>query len=247
MPNSKKNLKKKFRRTKKQYGCNYPLNERIEKINKHNRVEHPMSRFIKDKKNGKYLLKISSSNNGLLNLDNIYVKCFINKMLEILQESFLKEREYHIKKGTYPEGFKYPISNIIDNLKNSRYLTFILTDLELTPISFLYIELLSNDYDKVWSVCSDKKKRGEGNSSIVLNNAIKDYQKSKRNGLLLEVYNDKTIDRDENDPLQSHIMNHFQKHGFKKRDREKLEFNTLNNLLSRDEGTQVMIFDKIDF
>jgi len=48
---SRKNNKvKRYRKTKKQFGGNAPLVERLSKINKYNSVEHPMSRFIKKKK-----------------------------------------------------------------------------------------------------------------------------------------------------------------------------------------------------
>ena len=241
---SRKNNKvKRYRKTKKQFGGNSPLVERIAKINKYTSVEHPLSKFIKKKLVDKYLLVINSGNNNMINFDNIYVNCFIEKMLEILRFSFDREKEHHISLGNYSEGYEYSTSNIIYNLQNSKYITVILTDLELVPISFLYIEMLSDHYDKMWTVCSDKNRRGEGNSSIVVDNAIKEHKKSKRNGLLLEIYNDDVIGRKDNDPLQEHIVKHFLNQGFKVKNRNELKEYTRNNLLSQKEETKVMVMD----
>jgi hypothetical protein len=239
----KNNKVKKYRKTKKQFGGNSPLVERMSKIKKYNSVDHPLSKFIKKKLGDKYLLVINSSNNNLINFENIYINCFIDKMLEILRFSFEREKEYHISLGNYSEGYEYSTSNIIYNLQNSKYITVILTDLELVPISFLYIEMLSDDYDKMWTVCSDKAKRGEGNSSIVVDNAIKEHKKSKRNGLLLEVYNDNVIGRKDNDPLQEDIVKHFINRGFKVKNRNELNEYTRSNLLSPKDETKVMVMD----
>ena len=103
--------------------------------------------------------------------------------------------------------------------------------------------MLTNDYDKMWTVCSDKHHRGEGNSSLVVNNAIKEHKKSKRNGLLLEVYNDDVIGRKDDDPLQNHIVEHFKNQGFNVKDRNDLSDYTRNNLLSQNNDTKVMVLD----
>ena len=240
--NNVNNKIKRFRKTKKQLGGNCSIKERMEKININN-VKHPMARFIKKKVGDKYFLSINSGNNNLLNLDNIYVNCFIERMLEILQFSFTREREYNISIGNYPQGYMHSLSNITNNLKNSRYITNILTDLDLVPLSFLYIELQDTDYDKMWTVCSDKNRRGEGNSSIVVDNTIKEQKKKKRNKLLLEIYNDDVIGRKEEDPRQKDIMAHFLKQGFKNILRGKLSENTKSNLLTQRDDTKIMVLD----
>jgi hypothetical protein len=241
---TRKNSKiKRYRKTKKQFGGESPLLERISKIKKYTSVEHPMSKFIKKKIEDKYLLIINSGNNSLINFQNIYVDCFINKMLDILKYSFEREKQYHIEQGNYPEDYEHSASNIIFNLKNSNYVTVILTDLDLVPVSFLYIEMITDDYDKMWTVCSDKHHRGEGNSSLVVNNAIKEHKKSKRNGLLLEVYNDDVIGRKDDDPLQNHIVEHFKNQGFNVKDRNDLSDYTRNNLLSQNNDTKVLVMD----
>ena len=234
---------KRYRKTKKQFGGNCPVNVRMEKLIKKNSVEHPMSRFIKKNLGDKYFLAIHKGNNSLLDLDNIYVNCFLEKMLDILQYSFSREREYHISIGNYPKGYMHSLNNITSNLKSSSYITYILTDLKLTPISFLYIELKNNDYDKMWTVCSDKNHRGEGNSSIVVENSLRDLKKNKRNKVLLEVYNDDVIGRRDDDPRQEHIMKHFLNQGFKHRERNELTEHTRKNLLSPREETKVMVLE----
>ena len=69
---------KRYRKTKKQFGGNCPVNVRMEKLIKKNSVEHPMSRFIKKKLGDKYFY-IHKGNNSLRSLDNIYVNCFLKK------------------------------------------------------------------------------------------------------------------------------------------------------------------------
>ena len=103
--------------------------------------------------------------------------------------------------------------------------------------------MLLDDYDKMWTVCTDKEKRGEGNSSLVVDNAIKEHKKSKRKGLLLEVYNDNVIERRDDDPLQNHIVNHFENHGFKIKNRNELNEYTQQHLLSQNNETKVMVID----
>ena len=234
---------KKYRKTKKQFGGNCSSNIHMEKIIKKISVEHPMAKFIKKKIGDKYFLSIHKGNNNLLDLDNIYVNCFLEKMLDILKFSFSREREYHISIGNYPKGYQHTLNNITSNLKSSSYMTYILTDLKLKPLSFLYIELKNNDYDKMWTVCSDKNHRGEGNSSIVVDNSLKDLKKNKRNKVLLEVYNDNVIGRKDDDPRQEHIMSHFLNQGFKQKERKELSEHTRNNLLSPREETKVMVFE----
>lgn len=234
---------KKYRKTKKQFGGNCSSNIHMGKLIKKISVEHPMAKFVKKKIGDKYFLSIHKGNNNLLDLDNIYVNCFLEKMLDILKFSFSREREYHISIGNYPKGYQHTLNNITSNLKSSSYITYILTDLKLKPLSFLYIELKNNDYDKMWTVCTDPESRGKGFSSFVLSNSLKEQMVKKRKRILLEVYNDDVIHRRENEPKQSHIMEHFRKHGFNEVLRQQLSPTTQSQLLSDRDETKVMVID----
>ena len=61
--------------------------------------------------------------------------------------------------------------------------------------------------------------------------------------MLLEVFYDDIISRDENDVKQEQIMSHFSKNGFEETPVDKLESHTFNNLLSNTGKTRVMIFN----
>ena len=43
-----------------------------------------------------------------------------------------------------------------------------IADENLIPQSYLHIERKHNDYDKMWTVCTDPKSRGKGFSSFVV-------------------------------------------------------------------------------
>ena len=241
-----KKCKKKFRKTKKQMGkMNNPMGKMNNPMGKMNNpislyAKHPLSEFIQRKDKDKYLLVFSSKNNHLIDLDNIYIKCFLEKMLEILRFSFEREKKYHINLGNYSPNYQHNISTIMTYLNSSNYFTVVATNNNLEPMSFLYIELRENDYDKMWTVCTDNKQRGKGFSSFVIENAIKEEKKRKRKRLLLEIYNDEIIERNKQEPKQNHIMNHFFKHGFKETNRSKLTSFTLNNLISNNNETKIM-------
>ena len=247
--------KKKFRKTKKQMGLKTDsLKTNSLKTNslktdslktnslKTDSLKHPLNPFIKSHKGDKYFLVFSSKNNHLINLDNIFIKCFIEKMLEILKFSFNREKEYHIKLGNYPSGYQHSISNIIMKLQSSNYITTVATDELLTPISFLHIEQKEDDYDKMWTVCTDQQKRGNGFSSFVIQNTIKEEIKRKRKRLLLEIYNDDVIERIGDEPRQNDIMNHFTKQGFRETSRDELTPFTISNLLSSSGETKIMTY-----
>ena len=229
--NKFKKSKKKYRKSKKQMGGN-----KCGIL-----VEHPLSHFIEKKINNYYFLKIDSNNHHKINFKNIYFKTFTEKMLKILQYSFNREREYHIKKGLYNPNYKHNVESILTNLKSKNYITFILTDQELEPVSFLYIELKNNDYDKMWTVCTDKEQRGNGLSTILVNNCLK-CQKKRKNDILLEIFDDEEIERINDEPRQSHIKKLFSNCGFKEKHRSELDSNTINNLLMSNNGSKVMIY-----
>ena len=222
---------KKYRKTKKQMGgC---LSNNFE-------VDHPLSPFIKKKSENKYFLVFSPKNIHKLDFDNIYIKCFITKMLDILKFSFEREKEHQIKVGNYPSNYEHSLSTVITNLKRSNYITFVATDLKLEPFSFLHIELREKDYDKMWTVCTDQQQRGKGYSSFVIKNTLKEEKRNKRNKLLLEVYNDDVIGRRDNDPRQSQIMEHFSKLGFRDTEVNSLSDYTRQNLISDTGQTRIM-------
>jgi GNAT superfamily N-acetyltransferase len=229
MPTHKK--KRKFRKTKKQMGNEQKIIEL---------PPHPLSHFIKKKVDGKYFLLISKDNNHLIDLENIYIKCFFERMLDILRISFNREKQYHISLGSYSSNYNHQISTIMNFVNDPNYITAIATDSNLIPHSYLHIERKDNDYDKMWTVCTHPTSRGKGFSSFVISNSLKEQKRNRRKNLLLEVYNDDVINRRDNDPRQSHIMEHFRKHGFNEVDRNQLSPNTRRGLLSEKEETKVM-------
>jgi len=185
MPTRK--LKKKYRKTKRQMGENVKIPKK---------PEHPMTQFITTHHDNKYLLVFTNKNQHLVDTENIYIKCFLEKMLEILRSSFNREKEYHKKLGNYHENYEHSIDNILMNLKKTNYLTFVATDENIVPISYLHIEIRENDYDKMWTVCTNPKNRGQGYSSFVVKNTLKHQKRNNRRKLLLEVYNDWVKKRD---------------------------------------------------
>lgn len=230
----KKTTSKKYRKTKKQMG-----NE-TKKIEK---PYHPLSHFIKKKDGNRYFLVISKDNIHHLDMDNIYIKSFLEKMLSILRISFEREKNYHISLGSYPPNYNHQISTILNFVNNPNYITTIATDEKLEPKSYLHIEKKQNDYDKMWTVCTDPKSRGKGYSSYVISNTLKEEKRNKRKRILLEVYNDNVIGRHGNDPRQNQIMEHFKRHGFNEIDHNKLSHHTRSGLLSNKNETRVMVVD----
>lgn len=241
--------KKKFRKTKKHIQSNKFRKIKGGYRNNNNsnlkyNITHPLSKFIEDKVGDGYILTFHEGNNNLFNEESIYVKAFVEKMLEIMRFSFNRERMYHIGLGNYPSSFEHQSSSIIENIKNSRYLTIVLATGELIPIGFLYVELASdnsNNYDKVWTVCTDPNRRGEGNSTKVMNHLLKRQKKNNRNNMLLEIYNDNEIKREEEEPKQNHIAELFSKMGFQEVNQNQLKFGAENNILGRNGETKVMV------
>ena len=227
----KKILRKKYRKTKKQMG------------NETKKIEypkHPLSPFIKRRDGDKFFLLITKDNIHHLDLSDIYIKSFLEKMLSILRISFEREKNYHISLGSYPSNYNHQISTILNFLQNPNYITAVGTDSKLEPQSYLHIEKKQDDFDKMWTVCTDPKSRGKGFSSYVISNTLKNQKRNNRKRLLLEVYNDDVIGRHEGDPKQKDIMAHFLRHGFKQRERNELSEHTRNGLLSEREETKVM-------
>ncbi len=224
--------RKKYRKTKKQMGKEHHHSQI--------KIHHPLSPFIKKKVDDKFLLVISKTNKHLIDLQNMYIKCFLEKMLEILKISFNKEKNHHIKLGNYSKGYEHSLNTIISNLNKSNFLTYIATDKNLVPISFLYIEKNELDYDKMWSVCTDPKCRGKGYSSFVVRNSLKDLKKNNRKQILLEIYNDNVINRQGIETPQKNIIRHFSGFGFKEIDRNSLSQYSRNNLLSNTGEARLM-------
>ena len=89
-------------------------------------------------------------------------------MLSILRFSFEREKNYHISLGSYPSNYNHQISSILNFVQNPNYITAIqLIQIEI-PQSYLHIEKKQDDFDKMWTVCTDPKSRGKGFSSYVI-------------------------------------------------------------------------------
>lgn len=236
---SKKKIYRKKKRSFKLRGGTYLRNT----INRKSQVLHPLNAFVKKKLGDLYLVKLDKDNIEQLDYEDIYTKAFFQKYIDILNYSFEKEREYSISKGIYQNGYKHDINSVKSNTHNSKFETLILCSGNLTPISFLYIEKNDDDYDKIWTVCSDPEKRGQGMSSKLLKYMIVKQLNEDRPKMLLEVFNDQVISREDNDVKQSQIMTHFGNNGFENTALEDLDRHTYNNLLSNDGRTKIMIFN----
>ena len=241
---NKRKIYRKSRKLIKMKGGNNSLNLNNISNNRTYKVRHSMELFITKKIEDKYIMVFDKDNVDEIDYDNIYMDAFFSKLLHILNFSFAKEREYHISTGTYSQDYVYDISNIKSNLHNPRFMTIIITDAHLQPISMLYVEKNENDFDKVWTVCTDKDYRGQGISSLILNYMIVKQLNDKRDKMLLEVYNDNEINRDtDKDVLQKHIMKLFSSKGFKDTEVDSFSEETRNNLLNRNNNTRVMVFN----
>ena len=69
----------------------------------------------------------------------------------------------------------------------------------------------------------------------------------KRDKMLLEVYNDNEISRDNDDVKQKIIMSLFGKKGFVPTNKEHLEEHSRNNLLGKNDETKIMVFNPEEF
>ena len=210
-------------------------------------VSHPLSQFIYKRLGDKYIIIFNKENCERIDYENIYVKAFFNKIIEMLNFSFEKEREYHILKGTYPIGYKHNLNTIKFNLHNPIFDTYVLLSNELVPISYLYVEKNQSDYDKIWTICTDKKHREGGMASLLMNFMLINQLNQNRNKMLLEVYNDNEISRDNDDVKQKIIMGLFGKKGFVHSNKEQLEEHSRNNLLGKNNETKVMVFNPENF
>lgn len=210
-------------------------------------VSHPLSQFIHKRLGDKYIIIFDKENCERIDYDNIYVKAFFNKIIEMLNFSFEKEREYHISRGTYQVGYKHNLNTVKYNLHNPIFNTYVLLTDELVPISYLYVEKNETDYDKVWTVCTDKNHREGGMASLLMNFMLVKQLNEKRNRMLLEVYNDREISRDNDDVKQKIIMSLFGKKGFVHTNKEQLEEHSRNNLLGKNDETKVMVFNPGEF
>ena len=245
---SKRKIYRKSRKLIKMKGGNNSLDLNNISKTKISKVQHPIEIYIKKKVEDKYILVFDKDNVDTLNYDNIYTNAFFNKLLDILNFSFAKERDYHISIGTYSQDYVYDMNNIRNNLHNSKFMTIILTDHYLQPISMLYVEKNENDFDKIWTVCTDKDYRGQGISSLILNYMIVRQLNERRDKMLLEVYNDNHINREtDSDVLQKQIMKLFNSKGFEHKDVSTFSENTRNNLLHRNDDTKVMVFNPEDW
>jgi hypothetical protein len=208
--------------------------------------KHTLSKFVNKKLKNENVIIFNENNKNEINYKDRKTNTFFNKLVDILNFSFEKEREYQINKGGYYPGYKHNIETIKNNLHTTNFDTYILTTKKMAPISLLYIEKNENDFDKIWTVCTDNKLRGKGMSSKLINFMIVKQLNDKnknRNTMLLEVYNDHIISRQENDVKQSQIMGLFGSKGFVNTDPKTLSEYSFNNLLSNDGKTKIMVFN----
>jgi len=220
------------------------------KINKSKKTKsnkkHNLDKFVNKKIKNENVIVFNENNKNEINYKDRKTNTFFNKLVGILNFSFEKEREYQIKKGSYYPGYKHTIDTIKNNLHSSNFDTYILTTKKMSPISLLYVEKNENDFDKIWTVCTDNKFRGKGMSSKLINFMITKQLNEKnpnRNTMLLEVYNDHIISREENDVKQSQIMGLFGSKGFVNTEPKTLSEDSFNNLLSNDGQTKIMVFN----
>ena len=208
--------------------------------------KHTLDTFVNKKLKNENVIVFNENNKNEINYKDRKTNTFFNKLVGILNFSFEKEREYQIKKGSYYTGYKHNINTIKNNLHYSNFDTYILTTKKMAPISLLYVEKNENDFDKIWTVCTDNKFRGQGMSSKLINFMITKQLNEKnpnRNTMLLEVYNDHIISREENDVKQSQIMGLFGSIGFVNTEPKTLSEHSFNNLLSNDGQTKIMVFN----
>ena len=218
----------------------------LNKKKSNKRKKHILEKFIDKKFKKENVIILNESNKNNINFDNKETNIFFQKIVKILNIAFEREREYHISKGSYFPGYKQDINTIKNNIYRSNYDTYILTTKKMHPISFLYIEKNEDDYDKVWTVCADKKFRGRGLTSKLMDFTIDKQLKnsnSNRNNMLLEVFNDEIINRQDKDVKQEQIMSLFNSKGFRETNPNNLSQHSFNNLLSKIGETKIMIFN----
>jgi GNAT superfamily N-acetyltransferase len=214
-----------------------------QKLNHKSQILHPLNFLVQKKVGDYYLIQLDKNNVDKLDYQEIFSRAFFQKFTDILNVSFEKEREYAIERGYYSADYKHSIDTIQDNIHNPNFETLILTSDNLTPIAFLYLQKKEDDYDKVWTVCTDPEYRGKGISSILLNCLFIKQLNDKRPEMLLEVFYDDIIHRGEKDIKQKQIMKHFSQHGFEPKTYDELTPHTVSNLLSNDNRTKVMTFN----
>ena len=115
-----------------------------------------------------YLIEFDSSNVDKLDYADIFTQSLFQKYLEILNFSFQKEREYAISQGIYHTGYEHDLDSVKNYIHNPKFSCYILTTSTLAPISFLYVEKNIDDYDKIWTVCTDPDFRNQGMSTKLL-------------------------------------------------------------------------------
>ena len=237
----KRKIYRKKRKTFRLKGGTYLQNNLKSKFD----VKHPLQPFVKNSLEDNYLIHLDRNNLNQVNYDDIYTHAFFQKFVDILNDSFEREREHSISKGYYGKDYKHDISSAKSNLHSPSFQTYILTSHNLTPISFLYIEERNqdNDYDKVWTVCTDKDYRGKGMSSKLMNEMTVNQLNNNRNRILLEVYNDDVINRNDDDVRQKQIMTHFGKNGFVHTPVNDLSPESHSGLIHPIGNTKLMVFN----
>ena len=210
------------------------------------KINNLLRKFIIKKLKNENIIIFNSNNKNQIEYENKQIHKFFSKLVDILNFSFEKEREHHITQGAYYPGYKHNINTIKNNIENRNFDTYILTSKKMEPISMLYVEKNEDDFDKIWTVCTNNKYRGKGMSSKLLNYMIVNQLNNpnqNRNDMLLEVYNDHIIGREDNDVKQSQIMGLFGSKGFINTNPLSLSEHSFNNLLANDgKQTKIMVF-----
>lgn len=237
----KKKIYRKKRKTFKLKGGTYLSNNLKSKFN----ILHPLQQFVQKQLDDNYVVLFHPDNVPQIDYQDIYTRAFLEKFVDILNVSFEREREFSISKGYNSPEFQNDIHSIKSNIFNPSFHTYILTSSNLTPISFLYIERRNqeNDYDKVWTVCTDNNYRGQGMSSKLMNHMTVEQLNNNRNRMLLEVYDDDVISRRDEDVLQRDIMAHFQKNGFQETPLDEISPEAHSGLLQPLGQSKLMVLN----
>lgn len=112
--------------------------------------------------------------------------------------------------------YKYSLQEIVNQYINCEY-NFILIDKNFKPIS-----LLSIDYNTIFNVCSDFKKRRQGHMTLLFNHVLKLV---KNNKLKIPIeYNSLGINIRYDNPNIHSLINYYEKFNFKKNEELSNDF-----------------------
>ena len=116
MPKTRKNSKKSKLKRSKKVGI----------------MNNKVSNFIHKELKNENVIIFDSKNRDKIEYENPDFQEFFDKLIEILNFSFEKEREYHISKGSYYPGYKHNLDTIKNNVHSHNFETYILTDKKIS-------------------------------------------------------------------------------------------------------------------